>query len=182
VATQDDRRLTAYDDRLVREYSTSLTGPEPAAQDFTLGIETFFFINRYTPQPLKRSFHKNQGWVQLTMGSEAMALAGFGYVGVELLMVLGGVLTALPALYLRRAMASQFPLSVALALWMSLQCYMVLQQAALWPVFSIGSLRRLLLIAVFEIVLFGFNRALTGSRRARPFAARTADGRTPRLA
>ena len=176
VATQDNRQWAAYDSRLVRDYTASLTGPDPAAQDFATGVETFFFINRYTPQPLRRSFHRNQGWVQLTMGGEAMALAGFGYVGVEILMVLGGALAALPALYLRRAFASQFPLSVALGLYMSLQVYTALQQAALWPVLSIGSLRRFLLIFVFELLLFGLNRMQTRTLGRRVITAREPPG------
>ncbi len=165
VATQDDRRLLAYDPNMVRSYATSLNAEDPAASDFETGVETFFFINRYTPQPLRASFHKNQGWVQLTMGSEALALAGFGYAGVALLMVAAGVIAALPALYLRRAFASEFPLSIVMALWMSLQAYSLLQQGAVWSVFARGQLRRFLVFVIFEVVLFGFNRA-QGSGRA----------------
>ena len=167
VATQDDRRLLAYDANMVRNYATSLNAEDPAASDFETGVETFFFINRYTPQPLRQSFHKNQGWVQLTMGSEALALAGFGYAGVALLMVAAGVIAALPALYLRRAFASEFPLSIVMALWMSLQAYSLLQQGAAWAVFARGQLRRFLVFVIFEVVLFGFNRA-QGSGRAAP--------------
>ena len=164
VATQDDRRLLAYDPNMVRSYAASLNAEDPAAFDFQTGVETFFFINRYTPQPLRQSFHRNQGWVQLTMGSEALALAGFGYLGVALLTAAAGAVAALPALYLRRAFASEFPLSIALALWTSLQAYSLLQQGAVWAIFARGQLRRFLLFFIFEVVLFAANRAQAGGR------------------
>ena len=172
VASQDDRQLLAYNDGVVSAYRQSLTAPDPATSDFETGMETFFFINRYMPQPLRRSFIHSEGWVQLTMGSEAMALANFGYLGVTVLMILGGVAAALPALYLRRAFASEFPISIALAILISLQAYIALQQAAVWPLLARGQVNRFLLAAVFETVLLAANWAQLQGRR--PRAHRTA--------
>jgi hypothetical protein len=165
VASQDDRKLLAYDGHVVDAYRRSLTAPDPAASDFETGMETYFFINRYMPQPLRRSFIRAQGWVQLTMGSEAMALANFGYLGVAILMIVGGAATALPALYLRRAFASEFPISIAMAILISLQAYMVLQQAALWPLFARGQVNRFLLAATLETLILAANWAQTQGRR-----------------
>ncbi len=165
VATQDDRRLLDYNGSVVSAYRASLTAPDPAVSDFENGMETYFFIDRYMPQPLRRSFIRAQGWVQLTMGSEAMVLANFGYLGVALLMIGGGVATALPALYLRRAFASEFPISIALAILISMQAYITLQQAAVWPLFARGQINRFLLAGVFETVLLATNWAQTQGLR-----------------
>ena len=165
VATQDSRRLTAFDHRVADEYRESLDAPEPTVFDFAHGLETYGFIYRYTPEPLRRSFVRNQGWVQLTMGYEAVALANFGYLGVALLVLAAGAVAALPALYLRRAFASEFPLSIAFAVWTTLQAYILLQQAEAWAMFARGQTRRFLLFLIFEVVLLGFNR---GQRAPHP--------------
>lgn len=167
VASQDDRRLTAYDDHVVQAYRRSLNAPDPAASDFETGVETFYFINRYMPQPLRSSFLQSQGWVQLVMGSEAMALAGFGYLGVVLFMTAAGTVAALAALYLRRAFASGFAPSIAMAILISLQVYITLNQAALWPVLAHGQINRFLLAGVFETLILVLNWGQS-SRRTRP--------------
>ena len=51
VASQDDRRLFAYNSSVVDAYKQSLTTSDPAATDFETGMETYFFINRYMPPP-----------------------------------------------------------------------------------------------------------------------------------
>lgn len=157
VATQDNRHLYAFDRRIAEEYAQSLEAPEPTVYDFAHGLETYGFIYRYTPQPLRRSFIHNQGWVQLTMGYEASALVSFGYAGVVVLSLAGGGLAALAALYLRRAFASEFPVSIALAVWTTLQAYIFLQQAEAWALFARGQVRRFFLFLIFEVVLFGLN-------------------------
>ena len=176
VASQDDRRLTAYDDHVAHAYRLSLTAPDPAVSDFQTGVETYYFINRYTPQPLRRSFIRNQGWVQLTMGTEAMALASFGYVGVTMLMVVAGLVLALSALYLRRAFASDFPASIALAILILLQVYIALNQAALWPVLAHGQINRFLLAATFEALLLALNWSQVRRLRERPAVSARAIG------
>ena len=166
IASQDDRKLLAYNGSVVNAYAQSLTTSDPAATDFETGMETYFFINRYMPQPLRRSFLRSQGWVQLTMGSEAMALANFGYLGVVVLMIVGGgVVAAVPALYLRRAFASEFPISIVFAILISLQAYIVLQQAAVWPVLARGQINRFLVVAIFEALVVAVNWAQAPRRR-----------------
>ena len=121
---------------------------------------------------LRRSFQRNQGWVQLTMGYEAMALVMFGYVGAFVASLLAGLVTALAALYLRRALESEFPLSILLAVWTSLQVYLTVQQASLWTIGAPGQLKRFLLFGAFEALLFAFNRGQLWSRaRMRPARA-----------
>ena len=83
------------------------------------------------------------------------------------------MVAALPALYLRRAFASEFPLSIVMALWVSLQAYELLQQGALWAIFARGQLRRFLVAVIFEAVLFAFNRAQAASRLVRGPLQRT---------
>lgn len=176
VATQDSRRLHAFDHRLADEYVQSLEADEPTVYDFAHGLETYGFIYRYTPQPLRRSFIHNQGWVQLTMGYEAIGLVGFGYAGVAVLSLVGGGLAALTALYLRRAFASEFPISIALAVWTTLQSYIFLQQAEAWALFARGQVRRFFLFLIFEVVLFGLNH---GQRAPAPGKVREGGGPLP---
>ena len=178
VASRDARRVTHWDAPLVAANIDTLGDKSPPASAFANGVETYYFIQRYAPAKLAASFRKNQGWVQLTMGTEAMALVMFGYVGVGIVMALLGALVAFAALYLRRAFASRFPLSLFFAVWTFLQVYFSAQQASLWSIAAPGQVKRLLLFATIEIVLLAINRAqaLSGQGRARAaaFAARRA--------
>ena len=169
VATQDSRALVNSRPDLVRGYIKSLDDISPPLSALNNGVETYYFVRTYSPPVLRRSFQRNQGWVQLTMGYEAMALVMFGYVGAVLASALAGLITALAALYLRRALESEFPPSIILAVWTSLQVYLTVQQASLWTVGAPGQLKRFLLFGAFEALLFAFNRGqLWGRARPRP--------------
>ena len=82
-------------------------------------------------------------------------------------MVAGGVAAALPALYLRRAFASEFPVSIALAILISMQAYITLQQAAVWPLLARGQVNRFLLAGVFETFILAMNWAQTQGLKPR---------------
>jgi hypothetical protein len=99
------------------------------------------------------------------MGFEAMGLVMFGYVGLAGLMLAGGVLAAGSALYLRRALSSEFPLSVGMAIWLQLQVYLTLEQGSLWAVLAQGQINRFLLFIVFELGVYVFNRGEARVRR-----------------
>ena len=169
VATRDFRRATYWDDQLVSRNLTVLDDKAPSQFAFANGVETYYFINRYSPAKLAESFHRNGGWVQLTMGTEAMALVMFGWVGVAAVMACLGLLVAFGALYLRRAFASGFALSLFFAVWTTLQIYFAAQQASLWSIAAPGQVKRLLLFVTIEIMLLAVNRAqnLSGASRRR---------------
>ncbi|MEG3164809.1 DUF6418 domain-containing protein [Sphingomonas sp. PB2P19] len=174
VASRDARRVTNWDAHLVKGNLDTLDATSPPAAAFANGVETYYFIQRYAPAKLADSFRKNQGWVQLTMGTEALALVMFGYLGVAAIMAVLGMLVAFAALYLRRAFASGFPLSLFFAVWVFLQIYFSAQQASFWPIAAPGQINRLLLFVTIEIVLLALNRAQVlsafGRRRAAAFA------------
>ncbi|WP_261270749.1 DUF6418 domain-containing protein [Sphingomonas sp. LC-1] len=178
VATRDARRMTQWDAHLVDRNLDALGDKSPPASAFANGVETYYFIQRYAPAKLAASFRKNGGWVQLTMGTEAMALVMFGYAGVAAVMAFLGLLVAFAALYLRRAFASGFPLSLFFAVWTFLQVYFSAQQASLWTIAAPGQINRLLLFATIEIVLLAVNRAQILSYWERARAAMFAAGRT----
>ena len=97
---------------------------------------------------------------------------------VAAIMAFLGVVIAFAALYLRRAFASAFPLSLFFAVWTFLQVYFSAQQASLWSIAAPGQINRLLLFVTVEIILLAVNRAqiLVGWDRMRAalFAARRA--------
>lgn len=174
VASRDARHVTRWDVNLVARNLDTLNDPAPPASAFANGVETYYFIDRYAPAKLAESFRKNQGWVQLTMGTEALALVMFGYVGVFVIMGLLGMLVAFAALYLRRGFASGFPLTLFFAVWTYLQIYLCAQQGSFWSIAAPGQINRLLLFVTIEIVLLAFNRAqilaMLCRRRASGFA------------
>lgn len=178
VATRDSRRATNWDAHLVDRNLDTLHARSPAEAAFANGVETYYFIQRYAPAKLADSFRKNGGWVQLTMGTEAMALVMFGYLGVAAIMAFLGALVAFAALYLRRGFESGFPLTLFFAVWTFLQVYFTVQQASLWPIAAPGQINRLLLFVTIEIVLLAINRAQVrsafGRARAAAFAANRA--------
>ncbi|WP_242098482.1 DUF6418 domain-containing protein [Sphingomonas sp. CROZ-RG-20F-R02-07] len=178
VATQDDRRPTNWDAHLVQRYIAVLDDKSPPASAFANGVETYYFIQHYSPAKLAASFRKNQGWVQLTMGTEAMALVMFGYWGAAVVMALLGAIMGFAALYLFRAFASAFPLTLLFAVWTYLQVYFAVQQASLWSVAAPGQIKRLLMFLTLEMILLAVNRAqivaALGRARAATFAGRRA--------
>ena len=182
VATHDARRMTNWDAHLVDRNIDTLDDKSPPASAFANGVETYYFIQRYSPAKLAASFRKNQGWVQLTMGTEAMALVMFGWVGVAAVMTFLGVLVGFSALYLRRAFASGFPPSLFFAVWTFLQIYFAVQQASLWSIAAPGQINRLLLFVTVEIVLLAVNRAQSLSAAGRGRAAVFAETRAGRPA
>jgi hypothetical protein len=171
VASRDSRRVTNWDANLVARYAEALGDAPPADTASAKGIETFYFIQHYAPAKLAAAVRKNQGWVQFTMGTEAMALVMFGFVGVGVVMALAGVLVALLSLYLRRAFASGSPISLYFAVWAYLQVYLFVQQARFWSIAAPGQLKRMLLFATFELVLLAIGRGEVRALIARGRAA-----------
>jgi hypothetical protein len=92
-------------------------------------------------------------------------------VGLAVIVVLAGVLVALLLLYLRRAFASGFPISLYCAAWVYLQVYLFMQQATFWSIAAPGQINRLLLFATFELVLLAINRGQILSMLSRSRAA-----------
>ena len=178
VASRDARRATNWDANLVERNIDTLGDKSPPASAFANGVETYYFIQHYSPAKLAASFRKNQGWVQLTMGTEALALVTFGYLGVAAVMAFLGLLVAFALLYLRRAFASGFPLSLFFAVWTFLQIYFSVQQASFWSIAAPGQIKRLLLFATIEIVLLAVNRSQILSALGRGRAAAFTRGRT----
>jgi hypothetical protein len=176
VASRDARRTTNWDQHMVERNIAVLDDKTPPASAFANGVETYYFIQHYAPAKLAASFRKNQGWVQLTMGTEAMALVMFGYLGVAAIMAFLGALVAFASLYLRRAFASGFPLSLLFAVWTSLQVYFATQQASLWTIAAPGQINRLLLFVTIEIILLAVNRAQIMAAFSRDRAASFAGG------
>lgn len=171
VASQDFRRVANWDSALVDRYEAALRENEAPASALANGIETFYFIQHYSPQKLLNGFRRSKGFVQLTVGTEAMALVMFGYVGVAVVMALSGLLAGFGLLYLLRALTSGFPLSVFFAVWTFLQIYIFVQQASFWSIAAPGQVKRLLLFLTFELGLLALNRAQLLAWRSRQAAA-----------
>jgi hypothetical protein len=171
VASRDRGQATNWDDALVGRYVAALREDEAPAAALANGIETFYFIQHYSPQKLLVGFRRSKGFVQLTAGTEAMALVMFGYLGVAVVMMLSGLLVGFGLLYLLRALASGFPLSIFFSVWTFLQIYIFVQQASFWSIAAPGQIKRLLLFLTIELGLFAFNRAQSMARRSRQRAA-----------
>lgn len=153
---------------VVQQYVASVRDDkDPQGAAFANGADTYYFVFKYAPQTLKEAFKANGGWVQFTMGFEAIGLVMFGYVGLTILMVLAGGLLALFSLFLYRAFLSEFPLSIVMAGWASLQFGMAVQQASLWAIFATGQCRRFFLFIVLETCLAALNRGESKAREQR---------------
>lgn len=165
IANRDFGRATHWDSHLITRYMGEINEYDVPTAPMRAGVETFFFVQRYAPESVANAVKKNQGWVQFTMGYEAMALVMFGYVGVAVLMAVAGVTIALCAAYLQRSFLSGFPPSMFFAVWTYLVLSYAFQQASLWTAASPGQLKRFLLFFVIEMLLFALNRA--GQRNTR---------------
>ena len=175
IATRDFKQPISYDRALVSRYTRGLDAQDPGKASFSNGVETYYFIEHYASPEMLKNFRRSGGFVQLTVGYEAMALVMFGYWGVAAAMMVAGVLAALSALFLLRTLAYGLPVTLFFSVWTYLQTYFVVQQAALWPVAAPGQWKRFLLFAVIELLILALNRGqimrLTEAARVHGFRA-----------
>jgi len=112
-----------------------------------------YFSNRYAPDYLRASLHKNAGSVTYTAVTEAMGLALFGWIGLGVMMLALGGLLGLACAYIGYAIENRSILSGFFAAYIYNQLRNSIVQATPWVIGSIYSLRWLALILIIELGL-----------------------------
>lgn len=136
-----------------------------------------YFSNRYAPDYLRASLHKNAGTVTYTAATEATGLVLFGWLGLGAAMLVIGLLVGLCCAYAAYAIATRSMVSALFAAYIYAQLRSGVVQAAPWTIFSIYSARWLSIILAIELALL-----VLGQRRlmSLPHPSRIAPAARPR--
>lgn len=110
-----------------------------------------YFSNRYAPDYLRASLHRNAGTVTYTEVAEAMGLALFGWLGLGVVMALLGALLGLASAYIAFAIEGRAIISGIFAAYVYTQLRNSIVQATPWTIGSIYSARWLGLILLIEL-------------------------------
>jgi hypothetical protein len=179
IETQDEPQVFGVDMALLKRNIEYLGADDPDTYLDKNGLATQYFSLRFqTKADLALREHLG-GTITLTMAYEAMAVAIFGYVGAIGFMAATGVLFALFAVYLYRALLSEFAPSIVLATWGYLQMMSMSQQATFHQVLGVHSMTHWAEFLVFEAALFALN---TSRRPKSPGAKGTGGVKTTRSA
>lgn len=160
------------DSNLNDRYAQSLFIKSPELFAIQKSLGAHYFSNRYAPDYLKASIHRNAGSVTYTELTEAMGLALFGWVGLGIFMASIGIITGLAAAYLAYAIHNRSILSCIFSAYIFTQLRSSITQATPWVIGSIYSLKWLSIIFAIEILFLVL---------ARSSFPRTDRHRTPRL-
>lgn len=149
VATQAHSELLRFDAQEVAKNLGSLTANPAATYALRERMAPFYFIDKYAPSAMHRSFFSNSGWVTPTMVSEAYALVMFGYLG--LLAVVGAMGAVLGGLigFFRWRLLSGNPFMVLLPAAMLTQFIYGYAQGTLYSLIGLSTLK---IYAAFFVV------------------------------
>jgi hypothetical protein len=155
--------LLHWDAPLMERYSQSFTvkAIELFAVQNSLGPN--YFSNRYAPDYLRASLHRNAGSVTYTAATEAMGLALFGWLGLGAYMLILGLLLGLACAYIAYAIKTRSILSALFAAYVYVQLRTSIVQATPWVVASVYSAKWLAVILAIELGLVVLGRGSAGS-------------------
>ncbi|MBB4857410.1 hypothetical protein HNO88_000717 [Novosphingobium chloroacetimidivorans] len=157
--------LIDWNATLIERYAQSFTvkATDLFAAQNSLGAH--YFSNRYAPDYLRSSLHRNAGSVTYTEVAEPMGLVLFGWLGLGLMMAIVGMLVGLACSYMAYAIENRSLLSALFAAYVLNQLQASIVQAAPWVIGSIYSLRWLVVILIIELGLLLLGQ---GGARSRP--------------
>ncbi|WP_157083046.1 DUF6418 domain-containing protein [Novosphingobium lentum] len=154
--------LLAWDNQLVDNTVAALAVKNVDLFAVEKSIGPSYFSNRYAPDYLRASLHRNAGRVTYTAALAPVGLAAFGWIGLAVLMAICGAIMALVSAYLAYAIRSKSVLSALFSAYVFTLVMGGLGQAAPWNFMSLFALKWLAVIALVELVL-----ALVGRSQVR---------------
>jgi uncharacterized membrane protein YhaH (DUF805 family) len=130
-----------FDPGKVRENLASLVAEN--SQDFVFRhhLTAEYFVYRYSPPAMYRSFLHNAGYVTPTMAYEAYGLVMFGYLGLALLMAMTGVFFGCLIAYLHGTIERGELLGVLLPAYVLTQAIKFFTQGTLYNLLSLSTLK-----------------------------------------
>lgn len=152
---------------LLERYAEAFTIKEVDLFALQNSIGPHYFSNRYAPDYLRASLHRNAGSVTYTAATEAMGLVLFGWFGLGIMMFVVGVVVGLASAYIAFAIESRSIMSGIFAAYINVQLRASIVQATPWVIGSIFSLRWLCVILVFELALLMLGRSAAQSPNAK---------------
>ncbi|MET1754406.1 DUF6418 domain-containing protein [Novosphingobium sp. RD2P27] len=144
---------------LLERYAEAFTIKEVDLFALQNSIGPHYFSNRYAPDYLRASLHRNAGSVTYTAATEAMGLVLFGWFGLGVMMFVVGAVVGLASAYIAFAIESRSIASGIFAAYINVQLRASIVQATPWVIGSIYSMRWLCVILVFELALLMLGRS-----------------------
>ncbi len=153
-----------WDSLLVQRNIESLFIKDADLNALRASIGPHYFSDRYAPDKIRASIHRNAGSTTYTMALEPLGLVMFGWAGLVILKALCGGLAALLATYLSWAIRTGSILSAAFASYVFVQLTYFFRQGSPWVFFGIYALRWDFVILMFELAII----LLVMSQTAKP--------------
>jgi len=142
-----------WDSLLIQRNIESLFIKDADLNALRASIGPHYFSDRYAPDKIRASIHRNAGTTTYTMALEPLGLVMFGWAGLVILKALCGGLAALLATYLSWAIRTGSILSAAFASYVFVQLTYFFRQGSPWVFFGIYALRWDVVILMFELAV-----------------------------
>ncbi len=150
----DSPKWLSFDGQALRLNLQNLLESPPALFAFEHKLASFYFVEKYSPYAMYRSFINNAGWVTPTMAYESYALVKFGFVGLALSLIFLGFIIGLVWAALRVSIHTSNPYAALLPAYMATQVVVLTAQGTLYNVFSLSSLKAYTAILAAQILAF----------------------------
>jgi hypothetical protein len=156
--------VVAWNRPLLERYAEAFTikSTDLFAAQNSLGAH--YFSNRYAPDYLRASLHRNAGSVTYTAVTEAMGLVLFGWLGLGAMMFGVGMLMGAACAYIAYSIENRSIISALFSAYIYNQLRISIVQATPWVIGSVYSLRWLALILTTELLLLVLGRGRNDSR------------------
>ncbi len=161
AAVGDSSEAFSFDVRQVTLNLGSLVANPGAVYVLEHRIAAFYFIERYAPTTMHRSFVKNGGAVTPTMVLEAYGLLLFGFVGLAVLLALIGAGIGVLLHCLRVAMLSANPINALLPAFVCAQAIVFVAQATLYSLLSPSAFKAYAAFLVLQLAVAAYLRRLS---------------------
>ncbi len=162
IAVENLPAVITFDSAAVLDNLLSAVQLNPGEFLFSHQIGPFYFINKYSPPKMYRSFLHNAGTVTPTMVYEAYGLVLFGYIGVVLLMAITGVILALIVVYIETRIKLGNPFLVWLPAFILNQFAKFFPQASIYSLISVPVFKTYAAFLVVELLVWVMGRGLYG--------------------
>jgi hypothetical protein len=150
-----------FDAHTARENLASLFArvPQDYAFEHHLGAE--YFVYRYSPPAMYRSFEHNAGFVTPTMGYEAYGLMIFGFAGLLVVMVVTGVCVGWLMRWLNRVIQRGDLFGVLLPVVVMSETGKLLAQGTLYNVVSVSTFKIYAAFLALQVLVAALARGLS---------------------
>jgi hypothetical protein len=165
VAVEYSSKWINFDHDIVYQNLASTVAKNSQDYAFDYHLGALYFVEKYSPPAMYRSFQHSKGFVTPTAAYEAYGLVAFGYIGLAVLMVVTGLFVSWVMFYFYRTVVTFQLFAVLLSSFIMNQTVKFLSQAALYALLSVGVLKAYIAFFILQLLVSGASRGLSSRKR-----------------